>query len=105
MRGDVQSQLLAHRIRYFDKARKDTATVAREAVALFDAQWSDAAHRLRLVSGKAAISALNSKLEKDLGISVTAAQIISHLRISDLAEEMQVILSDLDAFARAGPQA
>jgi hypothetical protein len=105
MRGDVQSQLLAHRIRYFDKARKDTATVAREAVALFDAQWSDAAHRLRLVSGKATISALNSKLEKDFGISVTAAQIISHLRISDLAEEMQVILSDLDAFARAGAQA
>lgn len=99
MRGDVQSQLLAHRIRYFDRSHKDTATIAREAVAIFDAQWSDEVHRLRIVPGKSTISALNTRLEKDFGVSVTAAQITSCMRISDLPEELRIILTDLNELA------
>lgn len=99
MRGDVQSQLLAHRIRYFDGGRKDTATIAKEAVTIFDTQWLNVDQRLRIVPGKATISALNTRLAKDFGISITAAQIISHMRVTDVPEELRVILTDLNKLA------
>lgn len=99
MRGDVQSQFLAHRIRYFDKSHKDTATVAKQAVAIFESQWSDELKRFRIVPGKATLSALNTRLERDFGVSVTSAQITSHMRIADLPDELQVVLVDLNRFA------
>lgn len=99
MRVDVQSQLLAHRIRHFGKSRKDTATIVGETVAIFDAHWEDQTARLRIAPGKATLSALNGRLSKDFGISITGAQITSHLRSADLPAELQVILADLNSFA------
>lgn len=100
MRGDVQSQIIGNRIRYLDRSHKDITTIAKEAVDYFDEQWHDSSTRLRLVSGKATISALNSRLLSDFGVSITGTQITSHMRLSDLPEEMQLILKDLDDFAR-----
>lgn len=99
MRVDVQSQLVAHRMRHFGKSGKDAATIVRETVAIFDAHWDDEIARLRIAPGKATLSALNGRLEKDFGISITGAQIISHLRSTDLAPELQAILADLNSFA------
>lgn len=101
MRVDVQSQLVAHRIRHFGKSGKDAATIVRETVAIFDAHWDDEIARLRIAPGKATLSALNGRLEKDYGISITGAQIISHLRSTDLSPELQAILADLNSFARS----
>lgn len=99
MRVDVQSQLVAHRIRYYAKSGKDAATVVGETMAVFDAHWEDPIARLRIIPGKATLSSLNGRLEMDFGISITGAQIISHLRSTDIATELHDILADLNNFA------
>ena len=99
MRGDVQSQLFSHRIRFFDKSSLDTATIAKQAVISFESKWYNITDRLKIVPGKATLTALNTKLEKDFGVSITGAQITSYMRLSDVPEELIVILKDIDNFA------
>lgn len=99
MRGDVQSQMAAHRIRHMGRGGQDMATIAKETFDAFEPVWADPTARLRIVPGKQALAALNSRLERELGVSITAAQIISHLRVEDLPDDLAIILADLDGFA------
>lgn len=99
MRGDVQSQLAAHRIRHLGRTGRDTATLAKEAFDAFEPVWADLPRRLRIVPGKQALSELNALLGREFAVSITAAQVISHLRPDHLPDDLRAVLADLDRFA------
>lgn len=100
MKSHVHSQLLANKIRYLDKARKDISTISKHLIADFEVKWQNPFDRLKIVPGKETLSALNKAIEKELNVSITSTQIISHLQLSDIPKEFVLILKDIDEFAK-----
>lgn len=101
MRQDIEAQLISHRIRYLRKKGRDPSASADEEAQAFAARWSEIEQRLKVVPGKSTLSALNSLLEGQFGISITGAQVTQHLRRGDLPDDFARILDDLDGFARS----
>jgi hypothetical protein len=101
MKSAVLSQHISNRMRYFDhRTSKDPATVASEAISYVDNEWRDASRRFLIVPGKSLLSAINTRLQDVLGISITSTQIIRHLRAEEIADDLCKILSDLNSFAK-----
>jgi len=97
----VLGQRVANRVRYFDrKTSKDTSTVVNEAVSLLNAEWEDSERRLMAVPGKQLLTALNGKLQKLFGVSITASQIIAFMSADEIQPDLRKILVDLNEFAR-----
>ena len=89
-------------MRFFDnRTSKDPATVAKEAIANLDKEWHTPRGRLMVVPGKAILSALNTKLQNKLGISITVSQIIRNLDSAKVDSDLKEILRDLNEFAQA----
>ena len=101
MKSSVLSQYISNKMRYFhNRTSKDPATVAEEAISLLDQAWQDASSRLMVVPGKQMLAALNSQLQEEFGISITAAQIIRNLAPDEIAEDLRDILQNLNDFAK-----
>ncbi|SNB59214.1 ATPase/GTPase, AAA15 family [Rhodoblastus acidophilus] len=101
MRTDVQSQVVGHRIRYFAKSGKDISTLTKEAITFLDPIWENKKMRFGAVPGKQTFAELNTRLQNDLHVSITAIQIVSHIRRADIPDEFNTILEDLNDFARS----
>lgn len=100
MKSSVLSQHISNRMRYFDnRTSKDPATVASEAITYVDREWSEAPQRLLIVPGKQVLAALNTRLQQELGISITATQVVRALRRDEVASDLRNILSDLNSFS------
>jgi hypothetical protein len=52
------------------------------------------------VPGKQLLATLNSQLQQNLGISITAAQIIRHISPETIPSDLRDVLFDLDQFAK-----
>ena len=101
LKSGVLSQHISNRMRYFDhRTSKDPATVAGEAIAHVDKGWRDASRRLLIVPGKQVLSAINTRLQATVGISVTATQIIRNLKPREIPDDLRDILNDLNEFAK-----
>jgi hypothetical protein len=84
---------------FFSGGAKDPATVASEASRFLDLQWGDLARRLRIVPGKLVLSAFNTRLQALEKVSVTPAQIIRHMRVEEVCEDLVETLRGLETFA------
>ena len=73
--------------------------MVKEAIHNFETDWNDPNRRLMVSSGKKAFSALNGQLQKLAGVSITSAQVIRHLSLSEIGDFKEV-LGDLDNFAK-----
>ncbi|MCK1639132.1 AAA family ATPase [Bradyrhizobium sp. 157] len=93
------SQIAAHRVRFFEgRTRNDASTVFNEAIAYLDSRWTFISDKLAVVPGKQFLSSLNTYLQYDLGISITATQILRHLVLPPTCD-LRAILIALDAFS------
>jgi len=101
IKSDVLAQYISNRMRYFSsRTSKDPATVAKEAIAQLDAQWSERSKRLMVVPGKQFLSDINSELQSRWGISITTTQIIRHINEDEIAPDLRTILVHLNNFSR-----
>jgi energy-coupling factor transporter ATP-binding protein EcfA2 len=101
MKSAVLSQAISNRMRYFaSRTSKDPATVASEAIAKLDENWADRSRRMKVVPGKQLLATLNSRLQKNLGISITATQIIRNLAPGTIAADLRETLHDINQFAK-----
>jgi len=97
----VLSQQISNRMRYFyHRTSKDPATVASEAISLVDKEWRSRSSRLLVAPGKQILAGINTQLQKMLGISITAAQIIRNLKTDEVSPDLRNILGDLNDFAK-----
>ena len=62
----------------------------------FGRQWSDFLLRIRLAPGKEVFAALNTELQKKLGVHLTSAQIIDAFEVKDIPHEMVQIVKNLE---------
>jgi len=101
MKSAVLSQAISNRMRYFaNRTSKDPATVASEAIAKLDENWTDRSRRMTVVPGKQLLATLNSRLQKNLGISITVTQIIRNLTPGAIANDLRETLHDINQFAK-----
>jgi hypothetical protein len=97
----VMAQYLAYR-RHFERAHSPTvheSVINEAALKEFEASWSIAASRLHMVPGKEALSAVNSYLQKQYGINVTATAIIDSMSVDEIPVEMRDLIEALGEFS------
>jgi energy-coupling factor transporter ATP-binding protein EcfA2 len=101
MKAEVAGQYLAKRSEYLRKKNPglDIATSNTEVMTLFERDWQDLESRLRIVSGKKVLSALNGKLQKLLGISVSNRQICAQFRKEEVPEDLKILLKRVKDFS------
>jgi energy-coupling factor transporter ATP-binding protein EcfA2 len=100
-RSNALSQHISNRMRFFGtRTAKDPATVAKEAITLFDNEWEAADSCLMVAPGKQVLATLNTQLQEKFGISITATQIIRNLKDNEIAPDLCKILKSLDDFSR-----
>jgi len=104
-RHDVFAQLLA-RFTDFKKrnaAHLDQATVAAELSRDFERRWSEPGGPEAMVPGKDVLAKLNSKLQDELGATITDAQVCSQFTRATVPSDVKELLDMLDAFGVAEP--
>ncbi len=101
MKSSVLSQTISNRMRYFaNRTARDPATVASEAITRLDNDWIDLERRVAVVPGKQLLSSLNTMIQQNLGISISAAQIISKLKPDMISDDLRDTLCDINEFAK-----
>jgi hypothetical protein len=101
MKSGVLGQSISNRMRYFgNRTSKDPATVAGEAIAKLDNDLATLERRMTVVPGKQFLATLNGRLQQNLGISITAPQIIRNLSPDMIANDLRETLFDLNKFAK-----
>jgi len=70
-------------------------TVIRMANEEFKVAWAESDGPAALVPGKEALSALNGKLQSELGIALSGAQIAVHMHRTDLPLELRSVVRHL----------
>lgn len=84
-------------------SRVHESTLLEEAVNVFEARWRDVDERLKMISGKEALSALNAELQSRYKVSVTASGIIEAMRLDEVPDEMRKLISNVATFTLSNP--
>lgn len=103
MRHDVGAQLQTKKLEYLSKIEPshDAATITARIMQEFDDVWSDLPNRLSIVPGKNVLARLNERLQKDYGISITPNNIVSKYLKSEIPQEIEELLQNIEKFIRA----
>ena len=103
MKAEVQSQYIAKRVDFLRHTGKDSSTISREAIEIFDRHWNDDRLRLHIVPGKRVLRELFSRIQNEYKVTLTPARIIEQLRESDVPLDLRQTLRRLDSFSRQAP--
>ena len=89
-KSDVLSQLSAHSLRYTKKKTPniDDATILSAKLKEFETNWHDFNFITKVIPGKQFFTRLNEKLQNELKISITEAQIISRITKNEIAQDL-----------------
>jgi hypothetical protein len=103
MRIAVQSQCIAHYVRYARTRRKgiDEATLTTEALSEFEARWADAEKRLCTVPGKDLFAKFNTFLMEEYDVSLSQGAVVRHFSADDVPLEMRELVHEIDSFGQA----
>ncbi|HEY8688032.1 MAG TPA: hypothetical protein VIM07_02265 [Chitinophagaceae bacterium] len=97
-----QAQLQSHRLKYEKSVnpRNDESTITENILKEFESQWRDINERLLIVPGKEFLSALNTRLQNDYKITITAANIINSLPKIAVPEELKILIDEIENFRK-----
>jgi hypothetical protein len=94
MKPEVYGNYAAAILRY-SQGRTDASTLLAQHSVSFELTWSDLGRRLECVPGKRTFAALNDRLRKDWGVSVSAGQVASLMRDDEVPKDMVEFLEKL----------
>mgnify|MGYP001167346349 CR=1 FL=1 len=98
---DIFSQMTAFRRRYLRTARKDhrdEATIDLETTRGLEALWTDERRRVGLAPGKDVLGAVQQRLQREFGRSLTPNEIVQKMEATNHVQELVRVLSELDNF-------
>lgn len=101
-RSEVKSQLGARRIEFLRSSGQDAAVILRDVEDAIDREWRNWDDRVKRVPGKDVLSALNRRIGELWGVSITAAQLASGMRISEVPVELVDLFRRIDAEMLSG---
>jgi energy-coupling factor transporter ATP-binding protein EcfA2 len=98
MEDEVFGELIANRDRFLRRTGPgvDSATVTKETLRRERVRWSSLDSRLELVPGKKVLSALNNRLQKEVGITLSAKRIIDEVTAAEIPEDLKQLLEKLN---------
>jgi energy-coupling factor transporter ATP-binding protein EcfA2 len=98
----TQAQLQSHRLKYEKSLnpRNDESTIIESILKEFEVQWMDLRQRLKMIPGKDFLSTLNTRLQEDYKVTITAANIINSLQKNSIPEELRTLLEEIDGFRK-----
>ncbi|QQO37375.1 AAA family ATPase [Bradyrhizobium diazoefficiens] len=97
----VQAQYLATR-RAFERQQTTgvhEATFSQAILEEFEELWRTAESRLAIIPGKEALSALNSRLQRDFSVNVTPTSIVDAMNSGEIPKEIRLLIADLGVFS------
>lgn len=97
-RDDVLSQIMAKRSDHLRSTGRDIAAINRETLSDFNGKWNELANRLTIVPGKDVLRALRSRLQEDVGVSLTDARIVDSMHRDEIPSDLEALLHALDRF-------
>lgn len=100
MKATAQAQMGAKRWEHLRSSGKDQATVLSEVNTEFDKEWSNLKFRIRVVSGKELFRRLVTKINSDLGITLTPARILLQFKKSEIPKGINALMDKLDKYLK-----
>ncbi|NVD44119.1 ATP-dependent nuclease [Qipengyuania atrilutea] len=76
------------------------ATLIQEAYEEFDRRWESKEERFKMVAGKDALAWLNSQIQPEYKVSVTASGIIDVMHVDEVPAAMKRLIEQIDEFAQ-----
>lgn len=101
----VQSQYLVNH-RRFERSKRpevDESVFGQEALQEFEDGWEDVQWRLKVIPGKAALSAINRKLQETYGVSITPTAVIDAMSKGQVPEGVRDLVNKLARFSNLEP--
>ena len=98
IKTDVQAQYMAKRTEFLNHSGKDTSTINREAIEIFDRKWNDDQLRLHIVPGKRVLSELFCRVQREYKVSLTTARIIDQLHENEIPTDLRQTLKAVESF-------
>jgi hypothetical protein len=105
-RAYVASQMLTSQ-RIFERTNSpqtNETTVTQSSFEAFEKIWVTESSRFNALPGKDALSAINTRLQDQFGISVTATSIIDAMLLNEVPDEMVQLLQMLRNFVAKSPE-
>lgn len=101
----TQAQLQSHRLKYEKNLnpKNDESTIIEAVLKEFEQQWEDLTERLKIIPGKEFLSALNSKLQEDYKVTITAANIINSMQKNSVPAELKTLIDEINDFRMTEP--
>lgn len=99
LRTDTHANLLARRLTKRSDRGLDPATIVKTFSHWFDETWNDIPKRMRIVSGKGAIAALNDVVSDRLKVNVSVPALLQNLRAHEIGTDLLQFLHDLESMA------
>jgi predicted ATP-dependent endonuclease of OLD family len=78
----------------------DDSTITENILRNFESLWISIEERIKIVSGKKVLSALNTYLQENYKITLTPNRIITLIKQKEIPEELQELIEKLDAFRK-----
>lgn len=101
----TQAQLQSHRLKYEKtlNPKNDESTIIEVILKEFELQWEDLTERLKIIPGKEFLSALNTKLQEDYKVTITAANIINSMQKNSIPAELRTLIEEINDFRITEP--
>jgi hypothetical protein len=77
----------------------DDATFNEEVLNEFEQLWSSPLSRLQVIPGKEALGAVNSYVQQQYGVNITATSVVDLMKFEEIAPEMRRLITALGLFA------
>ena len=98
LKAECSGQYIGRYCEYFKSSGRDHATLATEALNIFEGKWSCIESRMEIVSGKAVLRALRERLQAGHSITLTDWRIVDCYRKDEIPEDLVMLLRRLEEF-------
>ena len=95
---DCSGQYIGKYCAFFKSTGKDQATLATEAVRIFNEKWSCMESRLSVVPGKKVLKAVRDRLQQSHGITLTERRIVDCYKKEEIPEDLAILIHRLEEY-------
>ena len=98
LKSECSGQYVGKYSAYVKAGGKDPATLATEALTIFEKKWSALESRLEIVPGKDVLRSVRDRLQESHEITLTDWRIIDCYKAEEVPHDLAALLRRLDAF-------
>ncbi len=98
LKSECSGQYIGKYSAYFRAGGKDPATLATEALTIFEEKWSALESRLEIVPGKDVLRTVRNRLQDSHDITLTDVRIVDSYRAEEVPQDLVALLRRLDGF-------